>query len=213
LCLSSRSPPCTDRTTPWRPRPEQIDAALAERTRRLGTAFAEADLQDLRVDYTRLFLGPVAALARPYGSVWLEGPDKLIQDSTKAVLALYADGGFDTDDDFRDVPDHVAAELEFLYLTLFREADARLNGDGEARAVAIALRRRLLSENLGRRAPPFLRRTSGWGAGAVLPRAGRAHPAGRRPRAALGRTRRERSRVPPKAGCAPKSAARRARWR
>ena len=49
----------------------RIDPGLAEHARRLGEAFAAQDLQTLLVDYTRLFLGPVQTLAKPYGSVWL----------------------------------------------------------------------------------------------------------------------------------------------
>ena len=37
---------------------------------------------------------------------------------------LYADAGFEMDEAFRDLPDHVAAELEFMYLLLFRQAEA-----------------------------------------------------------------------------------------
>jgi len=125
-----------------------VDPDLAAGARRLGEAFAAASLEELLVDYTRLFLGPVDALARPYGSVWL-GPDKLtMQDSTMAVLALYDEGGFEIAEDFRELPDHVAAELEFLYVLLFRES--RGGGDEVA-----ALKRRLLAEHIGRWAGSF----------------------------------------------------------
>lgn len=133
----------------------RFDSELAEGAARLGEAFGSASLDDLLVDYTRLFLGPVDARARPYGSVWL-GPDRLtMQDSTMAVLALYAEGGFDIAEDFRELPDHVAAELEFLYLLLFREAQAMRGGDGAALASARRLRRRLLGEHLGCWGAPF----------------------------------------------------------
>jgi putative dimethyl sulfoxide reductase chaperone len=132
-----------------------LDPDFAQRAQRLGEAFAAVDLQELLVDYTRLFLGPVAAAARPYGSIWLGGADALMQDSTMAVLGLYAQGGFDLDEGFREVPDHVAAELEFLYLLLFREAEARLSADAEALARVTSLRRRFLDEHLGRWVNPF----------------------------------------------------------
>ena len=46
--------------------------------------------------------------------VWL-GPDGLaMQDSTMAVVGLYEEGGFELSEDYRDLPDHVAAELEEL---------------------------------------------------------------------------------------------------
>ncbi len=132
-----------------------IDADLAERAHRLRDAFMADDLQNLLIDYTRLFLGPVQALAKPYGSVWLNGQSTLMQESTVAVLALYAEGGFEIDDDFCDLPDHIAAELEFLYLLLFREAQARLQGDADAVKSNAVLRRRLLDDHLGRWVVPF----------------------------------------------------------
>jgi len=127
---------------------ELIGVEFASGARRLGMAFAAEGIEDLLVDYTRLFLGPVDARANPYGSVWL-GPDGLaMQDSTMAVVGLYEEGGFELSEDFRDLPDHVAAELEFLYLLLFREGRAGAEG-------ALALRTRLLEEHLGRWIGPF----------------------------------------------------------
>ena len=66
-----------------------------------------------------------------------------------AVQQLYDEGGFEIDEDFRELPDHVAAELEFLYLLIFRETEARGKGDPEALAAMAALRRRFLAEHLG----------------------------------------------------------------
>lgn len=127
---------------------EPIGVEFAAGARRLGAAFAAEGIEELLVDYTRLFLGPVDARAKPYGSVWL-GPDGLaMQDSTMAVVGLYEEGGFELSEDFRDLPDHVAAELEFLYLLLFHESRA-------SAANAVALKRRLLEEHLGRWIGPF----------------------------------------------------------
>ena len=127
----------------------RVDPDLVAHARRLGEAFVAASPEELLVDYTRLFLGPVQALARPYGSVWLEADKGLMQDSTMAVLALYAEGGFEIDDEFRELPDHVAAELEFLYLLIFRETEAKRDGDADSANAMTALRQRFLAEHLG----------------------------------------------------------------
>jgi TorA maturation chaperone TorD len=132
-----------------------VDPALAEVAARLGAAFAAAELQTLLIDYTRLFLGPVDPRARPYGSVWLEVDGGVMQDSTMAVSAFYGEGGFEVSGEFRDLPDHVAAELEFLYLVLFKAAQAAAGGDPAAADAAFALRRRFLSEHLGAWIGPF----------------------------------------------------------
>lgn len=136
---------------------ERVGAEFAEGARRLGAAFGSEGVEALLVDYTRLFLGPVDAKARPYGSVWL-GPDGLtMQESTMALLALYEEGGFEMAEDFRELPDHVAAELEFLYLLLFRESRAAPGAAAGEPADPVVLRRRLLEEHLGKWIGPFSR--------------------------------------------------------
>jgi TorA maturation chaperone TorD len=127
----------------------RIDPDLEDAARRLGAAFAEQDLQTLLVDYTRLFLGPVQPRAIAYGSTWLSGEDALMQGSTMAVLALYREGGFATGDEFQDLPDHVAVELEFLYLLTFKRNQAQREGRDADAAAAESLQRRFLREHLG----------------------------------------------------------------
>jgi len=133
----------------------RIHPDLAEHARRLGEAFSAEGPESLLVDYTRLFLGPSKAIASPYGSVWTSGENALMQDSTMAVLALYLEGGFEVDDDFRELPDHIAAELEFLYLLIYRENQARRASEPESLAPVAALRKRFLSEHLGSWIAPF----------------------------------------------------------
>ncbi len=133
----------------------RVHPDFAAGARRLGAAFAAEDPEVLLVDYTRIFLGPVEPVAKPYGSVWLGGQQALMQDSSMAVQQLYAQGGFEIDEDFRELPDHVAAELEFLYLLIYRETEARAQGDADAATAMSALRRRFLAEHLGAWVGPF----------------------------------------------------------
>jgi putative dimethyl sulfoxide reductase chaperone len=134
-----------------------VDGELRSLAVSLGETFTAQPLQELLVDYTRLFLDPVQVRARPYGSVWLSGEDQLMQPSTLAVRSLYDEAGFEIDDEFRDLPDHVAVELEFLYLLGFRENEARRAGDEAVLASVAALRWRFLGEHLGRWVAPFAR--------------------------------------------------------
>lgn len=127
----------------------RLDADMAPLARQLGDAFSEEAPQNLLVDYTRLFLGPVDTLAKPYGSVWLEQRTTLMQESTVELLDLYAEGGFEMDESFRDLPDHIAAQLEFLYLLIYRENEARHNGDAAALATVEGTRKRFLEGHLG----------------------------------------------------------------
>jgi len=142
-----------------------FDSMLAAATRihpdlvayasRLGKEFAAEGAANLLLDYTRLFLGPNHIIAKPYGSVWLEQQETLMGESTVAVQALYREGGFEIDEGFRELPDHIAAELEFLYLLIFRENEAHQQGKPEEMAATVALRKRFLDEHLGRWVAPF----------------------------------------------------------
>jgi TorA maturation chaperone TorD len=132
-----------------------IDPDLLAGVRRLAAGFAAETLQELLLDYTRLFLGPIDILAKPYGSVWLEGEKVIMGDSTMAVLDLYREGGFELDENFREVPDHIAAELEFLYLLNFQACEARRTGDGEGWTKAANLKARFLRNYLGSWVGPF----------------------------------------------------------
>lgn len=133
----------------------RVHPELAAHARRLGAAYAAEDAASLLIDYTRLFLGPNHILAKPYGSVWLSGESTLMQASTIAVEELYAAGGFEIDENFRELPDHIAAELEFLYLLIYRENEARRNDDATALTAIAALRKRFLAEHLGCWVGPF----------------------------------------------------------
>jgi putative dimethyl sulfoxide reductase chaperone len=133
-----------------------VDAELEALARRLGPAFEHQPLQELLVDYTRLFLGPVQALAQPYASVWLSGQNQLMQAPTLDVMALYDQAGFEVDGDFQELPDHVAVELEFLYLLLWRENEARATGDAAALDVIASTKRDFLDQHLGRWLGPFV---------------------------------------------------------
>ena len=133
----------------------RIDPDLAAHARRLGQQFTAGGPENLLLDYTRLFLGPNQVIAQPYGSVWLSAEKTLMGDTSMAVLKLYEEGGFEIAEDFRELPDHIAAELEFLYLLIFRQNQARRSGDAAALESATGLRKRLLDEHLGRWVGPF----------------------------------------------------------
>jgi putative dimethyl sulfoxide reductase chaperone len=132
-----------------------LDAELSASAQRLASAFESAPLQELLIDYARLFLGPNETFALPYGSVWLTGEKALMQDSTLAVRALYEQAGFEVDESFRELPDHVAVELEFLYLLKFRESEALHQRDDAALAANAMQRRDFLNNHLGRWIGPF----------------------------------------------------------
>jgi len=134
----------------------ELGADMASLAQAMGEAFAARPLEELLIDYTRLFLSPTGAVAAPYESAWLAGRDPMLaEEITQSVLASYRSGGYEVDADFKDLPDHIAAELEFLYTLIFREARAAASGDDERRLKAIRLQRRFIEQHLGRWIGPF----------------------------------------------------------
>ena len=79
---------------------------------------------ELAVAHAKLFVGPFELQAPPYGSLYLESPKRLMGDSTMEVLKMYQRAGLDLSGDFQDAPDHIAAELEFMYFLVAREVQA-----------------------------------------------------------------------------------------
>jgi TorA maturation chaperone TorD len=134
----------------------EVEAGMALLAEAAGAAFDAQPLEELQVDYTRLFLNPTGPLAAPYESAWLAGRDPMgVEQVTQSVLESYRTGGYEVDADFKDLPDHIAAELEFLYALIFREARAAASGNDAERAEAIDLRRRFVERHLGRWIGPF----------------------------------------------------------
>ncbi|MGE5160848.1 MAG: molecular chaperone [Betaproteobacteria bacterium] len=134
----------------------EVDCDMAVAAKAMGEDFDAQPLEELQVDYTRLFLNPTGAVAAPYESAWLAGRDPMkVDEVTRSVLDSYRQGGYDVDLSFRDLPDHIAAELEFLYGLIFREARAAASGNDAERAEAIERRHRFVEQHLGRWIVPF----------------------------------------------------------
>ncbi|MEA5019482.1 MAG: molecular chaperone TorD family protein [Gordonibacter sp.] len=95
----------------------------------------------LEVEYNRLFVGPGEVLAPPYESYYESsrasaGRGWLRTQAERDVVQAYAECGFAMPENFVELPDHVAVELEFLALLASREAEA---WDINKREVALAL--------------------------------------------------------------------------
>lgn len=122
-------------------------------TSRLEELFRGTGVESLLLDYTRLFLGPFGILAKPYGSIYLDGDKQVMGESTVNAQNLYREFGFDVDENFREAPDHVAVELEFLYLLSHGIAVAV--SDSQEAVRLTALKQRFLEQHLGRWVEPF----------------------------------------------------------
>jgi len=84
--------------------------------------------EELAIDHARLFVGPFALLAPPYGSIYLEGERRLMGDSTLTVGECYHEVGLEVAAGFNGTPDHIAVELEFMHFLVVKELDALAGG-------------------------------------------------------------------------------------
>ena len=82
------------------------------------------NLEPLKVEFARLFVGPYRLAAPPYGSIYLEGKQRIMGDSTVDVRNRYLDSGLAIAETFKDAPDHIAAELEYMYYLVTNEIEA-----------------------------------------------------------------------------------------
>lgn len=106
------------------------------------------NLEALKVDFSRLFVGPYQLLAAPYGSVYLDDGRTLMGSSTIDVENRYREEGLDTANDFKDAPDHITAELEFMYYLIFKEIEAFSNSDMETAIGFIQKQKSFLESHL-----------------------------------------------------------------
>jgi TorA maturation chaperone TorD len=85
--------------------------------------------EDLSVEFAKLFVGPFELKAPPYGSVYLDRERRVMGDSTMEVIKAYQEQGLSIDDEFKEVPDHISVELEFMYYLIHKEVEALKKGD------------------------------------------------------------------------------------
>ena len=116
-------------------------------------ALAEQDDEALKVEYARLFVGPFELIAPPYGSVYLEKGRRLMGDSTLAVQKMYEE--FDLSLAVKEVPDHIALELEFMHYLYMCEADAAARAQSGEVARFAAARAGFMDRFLGPWVPNF----------------------------------------------------------
>jgi len=71
-------------------------------------------LEELRIEYTRLFVGspPFKAVCLPYESYWRQST--VMGPSVGEIAQLFEEIGLRVSDEFTDLPDHISVELEFM---------------------------------------------------------------------------------------------------
>lgn len=115
----------------------------------------DESLETLQVEFARLFVGPYKLPAPPYGSIYLEGEHKVMGDSTVDAWRRYRESGLSIAETFKDAPDHIAAELEFMYFLVFNEIEALQSARADKSCEHIDRQKSFLAEHLGAWAGSF----------------------------------------------------------
>ncbi len=111
---------------------------------------AQYGIQALAIAYAELFVGPYELLAPPYGSVYLDQGKRVMGDSTIATTKMYREYGLNIADDFKELPDHIAVELEFMYYLIYKEIEALHQDEHKERQSFLEAQKRFMASFLGK---------------------------------------------------------------
>ncbi len=112
-------------------------------------------VDELAVEYTRLFIGPGKHIS-PHESVYREeNGGTLWGEETGRVVGLIRDAGLDFKEDFTGLPDHIGVELDFMGEMARREAEALEIGDADIVGHCRAAQDEMLEGHLLRWVPAF----------------------------------------------------------
>lgn len=140
-------------------RAPEFSEMLASVDLSLGTAFhqapAERLAEDLAVEYTKLFIGPGPHIS-PHESIFVEAEGAeggLWGEKTVDVKKFIESAGFTYQRDFSGLPDHVAAELEFMQKLAETEADLLSRGEAERADWCLRVQRMFFEDHLAKWVP------------------------------------------------------------
>jgi len=123
----------------------------------------EETLDELSVEYARLFLGPGRHIS-PHESVHYQpeggGTAQLWGKATVQVKKFVESAGFRYTPEYKGLPDHISVELEFMGQVIARESQAWEEGDEEKASYCLDMERKFLEQHLSRWIPDFCDRVS-----------------------------------------------------
>ncbi len=91
---------------------------------KMGEALQQYSSEELSIEYAKLFVGPFRLKAPPYGSVYIDEGRRVMGDSTMGVISMYREAGLSIREDFKELPDHIGIELEFMSYLAFKEVES-----------------------------------------------------------------------------------------
>ncbi len=115
-------------------------------------------IEDLAVEYTRLFLGPGKHIS-PHESVHHERDDgdwgSLWGADTVEVKNFIEASGLEYQSEYGGLPDHISVELEFMQQAAEREVQVREDNNTEGVLYCLDMQKRFINEHLQQWVPVF----------------------------------------------------------
>jgi len=111
---------------------------------------ADDILRALESEYTRLFLGPGRPVAHLNESVYLDPNGQMMGECVADLPQLYAEAGLGLDPDLKELPDHLAVELEFMAHLCDAEIEAWSSSDSARASDCAARQAAFLEQHLNR---------------------------------------------------------------
>ena len=115
-------------------------------------------LEEMAVEYTRLFLGPGKHVS-PHESVHLQrddaGQGQLWGESTVEVKKFIESAGLDYTSEYKGLPDHISVELEFMQQLTLREEQAWGENDKDGTLYCLKIEKKFVEEHLSHWIPIF----------------------------------------------------------
>jgi DMSO reductase family type II enzyme chaperone len=112
----------------------------------------DESIEDLAVEYARLFLGPGKHIP-PYEGVYVE--NSLATATADEIARFIESHGFAYRPEYHDLPDHVSVELEFMAALAGEEAAAWERGEPAAASARSGIQAQFIAAHLLRWLPAF----------------------------------------------------------
>jgi len=160
LAMIFRAEPTEALLQRWRI--SQVSGVFSELGITLGKEFyrksEKALVEELAVEYTRLFLGPNEPIS-PHESVHNKVDDgdwgALWGQETVKVKRFIESAGLEYTPDYTGIPDHISVELEFLQKISRQESAAWAEGDTEGALYGLKMEKMFIQDHLLKWVPLF----------------------------------------------------------
>lgn len=111
--------------------------------------------EELRPEFTRLFIGPGKIPVPPYESFYTSEKKLLMQEATTAVRKKYLKAGLVMKNFYSSPEDHIASEFEFMYYLCKKSCELLKESRKEEAVKFLKMQGEFLEEHLARWVPNF----------------------------------------------------------